>query len=139
MKERSFLDSNILVYTDDSNDLDKQKRALALIKSGGESRNAILSTQVLQEYFSASTRKLKTPVETVQRKIELLSKRLEIYSISTEDISAAIDLHRLHSFSFWDSLIIRMAQKSNCSILYSEDMQNGRQIGCVKIINPFSE
>jgi len=94
---------------------------------------------VLQEYFSASTRKLKTPVETVQRKIELLSKRLEIYSISTEDISAAIDLHRLHSFSFWDSLIIRMAQKSNCSILYSEDMQNGRQIGCVKIINPFSE
>jgi len=139
MKERSFLDSNILVYTDDSNDLDKQKRALALIKSGGESRNAILSTQVLQEYFAASTRKLKTPVETVQRKIELLSKRLEIYSISTEDISAAIDLHRLHSFSFWDSLIIRMAQKSNCSILYSEDMQNGRQIGCVKIINPFSE
>ena len=139
MKERSFLDSNILVYTDDSNDLDKQKRALALIKSGGESRNAILSTQVLQEYFSASTRKLKTPVDTAQRKIELLSKRLEIYSISTEDISAAIDLHRLHSFSFWDSLIVRMAQKSNCSILYSEDMQNGRQIGCVKIVNPFSE
>lgn len=137
MKERSFLNSNILVYTDDSSEPEKQGIALALIKSGGESANAVLSTQVLQEYFSATTRKLKTPIETAQRKIELLSNRIEVYSIIAEDISAAIDLHRLHSFSFWDSLIIRMAQKSSCSVLYSEDMQDGRKIGGVRIKNPF--
>ena len=97
----------------------------------------MLSTQVLQEYFAASTRKLGVSPETAQRKIELLA-HLDIVSIEHSDnIVQAIDLHRLHSFSFRDSLIIRMAQKTRCTILYSEDMQHGQQIGGVRVTNPF--
>ena len=136
MKERSFIDSNILIYSDDADEPEKQKVALDLLKSGWNNGNAVLSTQVLQEYFSASTRKLKLPAEHAQRKIELLS-HLEIASIEHQDIVRAIELHRLHSFSFWDSLIVRMAQKTACAILYSEDMQDGRKIDGVQIVNPF--
>lgn len=96
----------------------------------------MLSTQVLQEYFSAATRKLNVAVDQAQRKIELL-EHLEIASIQHQDIVRAIEIHRLHSFSFWDALIVRMAQKTACAILYSEDMQDGRKIDGVKIINPF--
>lgn len=137
MKERSFFDTNILLYTDDSKAPEKQAQAMALIRDGWKSGNAIISTQVLQEYFAAATRKLGVPVETARRKIELLGNQVNIFSIAHEDIIQAIDLHRLHSFSFWDSLIVRMAQKSACTILYSEDMQNGRMIGNVRIVNPF--
>ena len=136
MKERSFIDTNILIYSDDADELEKQKVALELLKSGWQNGNAVLSTQVLQEYFSASTRKLKIPAEKAQRKIELLS-HLEIASIEHQDIVRAIELHRLHSFSFWDALIVRMAQKTACAILYSEDMQDGRKIDGVQIVNPF--
>lgn len=137
MKERSFFDSNILIYCDDSAFPEKQAVATQLLDDGWNSGNIVLSTQVLQEYFVASTRKLGVSAETAQRKIELLA-HLDIISIEHIDIVQAIDMHRLHGFSFWDSLIIRMAQKTNCSVLYSEDMQNGQKIGNVTIINPFN-
>ena len=60
--------------------------------------------------------------------IELLT-HLDIASIEHRDIVQAINIHRLHLFSFWDSLIIRMAQKISCRILYFEDTQHGQQIG----------
>jgi len=136
MKERSFFDTNILLYTDDKHNPAKQAKALALLQSGWTSGNLVLSTQVLQEYFAASTRKLGVPIEAARRKIELLNQQANIFSIAPDDIVHAIDIHRLHSFSFWDSLIVRMAQKTACTVLYSEDMQDGRVIGSVKIVNP---
>ena len=137
MKERSFFDSNILIYTDDNKDKNKQEQAIDLLKSGWQDKTGVLSTQILQEYFSATTRKLGVPAQTAQRKISLLSGRMDVFSIEADDIIQAIDIHRLHSFSFWDSLIVRMAQKSACTILYSEDMQHERLINNVRIINPF--
>ncbi len=136
MKERRFIDSNILIYTDDAAFPEKQEIAMALLEEGWNTGNTILSTQVLQEYFSAVTRKLGVSAETAQRKIELLAC-LDIVSIQHEDILRAIEIHRLYKFSFWDSLIIRMAQKTSCIILYSEDMQHGQKIGDVRIVNPF--
>ena len=138
MKERSFLDTNVLIYTDDAAYPEKQAVAIELLESGGNSGNAVLSTQVLQEYFSAVTRKLGVSAETARRKIELLG-RLDTVSITPDDILQAIDLHRLHHFSFWDALIVRMAQISSCRVLYSEDMQHGRRIGELMVVNPFAK
>ena len=138
MKERSFFDSNILIYTDDRAFPEKQTIAIQLLEDSWNSGNIVLSTQVLQEYFVASTRKLGVSPETAQRKIELLTN-LDIVSIEYSDIIKAIEIHRLHNFSFWDSLIIRMAQKTYCTILYSEDMQHGQKIGDVRVTNPFSK
>lgn len=136
MKERSFVDTNILIYIDDNAFPKKQSIAIQLLEDGWNSGNIVLSTQVLQEYFVASTRKLGISPETTQRKIELLA-HLEIVNIEHSDIVQAIDIHRLHKFSFWDSLIIRIAQKTHCTLLYSEDMQHGKQIGDLKVANPF--
>lgn len=126
-----------MLYTDDKRDPVKQAKALALLQSGWASSNLVLSTQVLQEYFAASTRKLGVSAQAAQRKIELLSQQLSVFSIAPEDIIQAIDIHRLHSFSFWDALIVRMAQKTACTVLFSEDMQHGQVLGNVKIVNPF--
>lgn len=139
MKERSFIDTNILIYSDDAAFPEKQQQATDLLLTGARTNNLILSTQVLQEYFSASTRKLGISTEIAQRKISLLNQRAEVFSIEPDDIVLAIDLHRLHSFSFWDSLIIRMAQKTACTVLYSEDLQHERKLGNLTIINPFMQ
>ena len=56
---------------------------------------------------------------------------------SLPDILAAIDLHRLHKLSFWDALVVRAAQQAGCTVLYSEDMQNARQVDGLRIVNPF--
>ncbi len=136
MRGRSFFDTNILLYRDDADAPDKQQLAVELLDSHWQANQAVISTQVLQEYFSAATRKLGVPVETARRKVQLYGG-LGIISITHDDILGAIDLHRLHAFSFWDSLIVRMADKSGCQVLYSEDMQHGQKVGAVTIINPF--
>jgi predicted nucleic acid-binding protein len=99
-------------------------------------RTGVISTQVLQEYFVTATKKLKVSDDVARRKTELLG-RLELVRIGFEDILAAIDLRRAHQISFWDALILRAALRSGCSILFSEDLQAGRKIDGLEIVNPF--
>ena len=136
MNERSFIDSNVLAYTDDAGATAKRKIALDLFSRHRRAGTGVVSTQVLQEYFVVATRKLGVDVATVRRKLELFA-RLSLVEISLPDILAAIDLHRLHTISFWDGLIVRAAQVSGCELLYSEHLQHGRRFGSVEIRNPF--
>ena len=136
MSVRSFLDTNVLIYTDDQDEPRKQKAALALIERYRKENNAVISTQVLQEYFAAVTRKLSVPAPIARRKLEIFA-HLAVVRIEVPDILAAIDLHRLHSISFWDALIIRAAQEAGCSVLFTEDLQDGWRIDGLEVSNPF--
>ena len=68
--------------------------------------------------------------------MELLA-RMDLVVVNLEMILGAVDLHRLHGFSFWDSLILEAASVSGCSTLLTEDLQHGRVIEGVRIENPF--
>jgi predicted nucleic acid-binding protein len=137
MNGRSFLDSNILVYTDDHGNAAKQRAALDLIERCKERDLGVVSIQVLQEYFTIATRKLGVDRAIARRKVELFAQ-LHLVATGLDDILAAIDLHRLHEFSFWDALIVRSALRSGCRILYSEDFQHGRRVDGLQILNPFA-
>jgi predicted nucleic acid-binding protein len=136
MSVRSFLDTNVLVYTDDDDAPKKKRRALELYADCRSERSGVVSTQVLQEYFVTVTKKLRVDTVTARRKTQLFG-RLHLVSIELEDILGAVDLHRLHSLSFWDALIVRAALVSGCTRLYSEDMQDGFSINGLQIENPF--
>jgi len=133
---RSFLDTNVLVYSDDPRDLVKQTKALDLIKDHLRRRTGVVSLQVLQEYFVSVTGKLKLDAELAKRRVEVFA-RFQVAEPTVSDILAAIDLHRLHGFSYWDALVIRCASQSGCSVLLTEDLQNGRVVDGVEIVNPF--
>ena len=136
MPGRNFLDTNVLVYTDDLGEPQKRETALALVERCMQKSCGVVSSQVLQEYFVTIRRKLGVSAEIARRKVELAA-RFDVVLIGIEDILAAIDLHRLHSFSFWDALVIRSAARAGCSILYSEDLQHGQRIDGLEIVNPF--
>jgi predicted nucleic acid-binding protein len=136
MSVRSFLDTNILLYTDSSHAPAKRERALELLGEERRARTGVVSLQVLQEYFVAATRKLGVDVDVARRKVELFANH-HLVILDVEDVLAAIDLHRLHQVSFWDALILRAAKAGGCSVLYSEDLQHGRTIDGVRILNPF--
>jgi predicted nucleic acid-binding protein len=133
---RSFFDTNVLIYADDKAAPAKQRRAIELLAQHRRARTGVLSLQVLQEYFVTVTRKLRVDVVIARRKVELLAE-FDVAAPEISDILAAIDLHRLHGFSFWDALVVRAAKQAGCGILYSEDMQGEREIEGVRIVNPF--
>jgi predicted nucleic acid-binding protein len=136
MIARSFFDTNILVYADDSADPIKQELAAELIAAHRRERSGVVSLQVLQKYFVAATRKLGVDPQTARRKVELLAEFV-VVTPDVADILAAIDLHRLHQFSFWDALILRSAKLGGCAVLFSEDFQDERRIEGLRIVNPF--
>ena len=136
MSARSFFDTNVLVYADDRAAPAKQRRAIALIVEHRRAATGVVSMQVLQEYFVTVTRKLNVDPRIARRKVELLAE-FDVAAPEVADILAAIDLHRLHGFSFWDALIVRAAKQAGCRMVFSENMQDAREVDGVLIVNPF--
>jgi len=136
MPARSFFDTNVLIYADDKATPAKQRRALELLAAHRRAKTGVVSMQVLQEYFVTATRKLGVDATIARRKVELLAE-FDVAVPDIADVLAAIDLHRLHAYSFWDALVIRSAGQSGCRVLFSEDMQAGREIDGLQIVNPF--
>jgi len=137
MSVRSFFDTNILLYSDDASSERKRKAALEVIAEHRRRRTAVISIQVLQEYFAGLTKKFGVDALTARRKVELASD-LDVVVLQQADVLAAVDLHRLHQLSIWDALIIRAAKQAGCRVLLSEDLQTGRDFDGVRIVNPFA-
>jgi predicted nucleic acid-binding protein len=138
MSDRVFVDTNILLYADDANKREKTKtmRARAVLGELVRERRAVISTQVLQEYFTNAVRKLGLSTARARLRVETFA-RLDVIIIRPELILGAIDLHRLHELSFWDALVIKSASAAGCARVLTEDMNDGQVIDGVKIENPF--
>lgn len=134
---RAFFDTNVLVYIDDASVPAKQQRASSLFEEHFVHGTAVLSLQVLQEYFVTVTRKLSVAPELAQRKVEILSAA-DVVRFEVEDIIAAIELHRLTGISFWDALIVHAARSAGVAVLYSEDFRHNSIMAGIRIINPFA-
>jgi predicted nucleic acid-binding protein len=133
-----FVDTNVLVYADDARDPAKQATARGVLRRLFADRSGKLSVQVLQEFFAAATGKLGLEAVQARRRIEIFSQ-LDVVRLDAEDVLAAIDLHRLHTLSIWDALIVRAAVNAGCRTLLTEDLQHGRRFEGLQVIDPFRD
>jgi predicted nucleic acid-binding protein len=131
-----FVDTNIFVYAFDATAGDKRRVAIELITRLWLDRAGCVSLQVLQEFYVTATRKLLLSPEQALSQVSRLG-RWRVHRPSVEDVMEAIELHRRHSVAFWDGLILRSAQASRCSILWSEDLSSGQRWGSLEVRNPF--
>lgn len=136
MAERSFIDTNILVYAEASDLPAKQRAALDLLKRLYEEASGVLSTQVLQEYCNVAIRKLRMPALQIRARLDFY-EQFEIVQVTPLIVRAGLDLHQTRSLGFYDALIVASAQTAGCNVLYSEDLNTGEKMGPVRIANPF--
>lgn len=128
-----FFDTNILVYAQQAGV--KGERARALFANGGK-----LSVQVLNEFAAVSRRKQSKNWQEIAEAISDVLAVVDWPLALTVDINtAARALAEAHRFPFYDALIVASAIEAGCDTLYSEDMQHGRTIGSLAIVNPFRE
>lgn len=132
---RSLVDTNILVYCYDGDEPAKRARALALLAD--DATELVVSTQVLQEFYVAVTRKLARPLsaEDAERALQALAT-LPTVPADRELVLAAVALSHRHRLSLWDALIIRAAADGGCDTLLTEDLQDGATFDGVRIRNP---
>jgi len=131
-----FFDTNVLAYAQDLDAPHKRERSRQLIAEVAAAGTGVISTQVLQEYYVAATRKLGVAplaAKSVVRSLHMF----EVVQLSPDLIEQAIDRSVLSQLSFWDALIIAAAVASACTAIYSEDLNAGQLIDGVKVVNPF--
>ena len=137
MATRSFIDTNVLVYAEASDEPLKQRAALALLKGLYEEGLGVLSTQVLQEYCNVALNKLKLPAQHVRSQLDLY-EQFEVVQVTPSIIHAGLDIHQTRSVSFFDAIVLASAHAAGCDVIWTEDMNAGEVINGVSIANPFS-
>src|SRR5215210_3696430 len=141
MSAESFIDTNLFIYQLVASDERKSATADRIIRKGIESRNACISFQVVQECLNTVLRKAEIPLSTDETKQYLDNVLAPLYRVpaSLSLYRRALDLQARYRYGFYDSLIIASALDAGCSILYSEDLQDGQRIEGLTIQNPFVE
>lgn len=133
---RYFFDTNVLVYAVDAANPEKRYKALDLIDQHARAGDVVISTQVLQEFYVAATRRLGIEPFTARQHVRDF-QLFDLVQITKELVEKGIDQSILTQLSFWDGLILAAAQTARCAVLYSEDMNDGQSMGGVTVLNPF--
>jgi predicted nucleic acid-binding protein len=138
MKDKVFLDTNIIVYAHDRSSGDKHTVSRDIMDYLWESRKGVISVQVLQEFYVCVTKKIIKPL--LLKNARIILEYLSSWTVVVNDkyiTLKAIDLQEKFGFSFWDSLVIQAAIQSQAGILLSEDLPDGQVVKDLKILNPF--
>ena len=137
VRGRFSFDANILVYAVDSNAGERQLHAGELVGRAAQS-DCVLTMQALAEFFHATTRKNLLPPARAKAFVRGWSGVFKVVSADPETLADAMDAVEEHRFSFWDAMLWATVRQSGCSVLLSEDMQDGRRLGGIEIIDPFA-
>jgi predicted nucleic acid-binding protein len=135
MPDRVFLDTNIFIYAQDAGSPNKQRKSREIIAQLSDSGDGVISTQVMQEFFVATTRKLSVEPLVAKGVLKTFSV-FEVVLVSATLIHEAIDCSILNQLPFWDSLILAAAASAGCSTVFSEDLASGQTILGVRVQNP---
>ncbi len=130
-----FLDSNIWLYAAmRGGDPVKQRKAMTAIRAD----HLAVSIQVVNEVCLNLVRKAGYDGPQLLRVIAAFYRRAVIVPSTRQTITKAVELRSRYSLSFWDSQIVACALLAGCTVLESEDMQDGLVIdGALTIRNPF--
>lgn len=140
MKDKVFLDTNIIVYAHDRSSGEKHAVAREIMDYLWESRKGVISVQVLQEFFVCVTKKIVKPLHL--KNARTILEYLLNWDVVVNDkyiTLKAIDLQEKYQFSFWDSLVIQAAIQGKARILFSEDLADGQVVKDLKILTPFNK
>lgn len=135
---RFFVDTNVFVYAADESPEEQHKHEVASALLATDPDDLVISTQVLQEFYVAVTRKLRIPLpeERAASAVRGMAK-LEVVQVDVSLVLTAVDTSRVVRISLWDALMIEAARQAGCRRILTEDLSHGQMIRDVIVENPF--
>ncbi len=133
-----FVDTNVLVYSRDASEPEKQEQAIAWMKHLWDIGAGRLSVQVLQEFYVTVTEKLEPGLDanSARSDVRFLMTWRPV-PVDTRIIEGAWTIQDRYRLSWWDALIVSAAQVTDCRYLLTEDLQEAQKFGGVEVISPF--
>ena len=128
----AFIDTNVLIYAQGAGP--KSDTARRVILAGG-----VISVQVVNEFAAVLRRKFRLEWDLIADAVADAREALgPVRPIDVDIHLRAVDLARSHGFGFYDSLIVASALAAGCDTLLTEDLEAGRRIAGLTIVNPFA-
>lgn len=137
MNDKTFVDSNILIYAHDIDAGAKRQRAAAVLESLWESNLGVLSPQVLQEFYVNVTRKIARPLPRKSARAVVDAYAIWCMDATPGELTTAFRIEDEARIGFWDALIVASAIKAGAKRILSEDLSAGQHMAGVRIENPF--
>jgi predicted nucleic acid-binding protein len=138
MSDRTFVDTNVLIYAHDVDAKAKHEAAKKVLHALWSERTGVLSMQVLQEFYVNVTRKIPHPLSKESARLVVTTYTTWCIDTTPAEIASAFRIEDQSRMGFWDALILASAIKSGAHRILSEDMHAGQTISGVRIENPFA-
>ena len=138
MSDRTFVDTNILIYAHDADAKSKHEVAKSVLGELWSQRMGVLSMQVLEEFYVNVTRKIASPLPKDVARMVVNSYAIWCIEITPAEISSAFRIEDESRIGFWDALIVASAVKCGAGRIFSEDLNAGQTIAGIRIENPFA-
>ena len=133
-----FLDTNVLLYGVDDQDLVKRDRARAWIAACWTRRCGRISAQVLNDFYVNARRKFPSAVSAGDARAEVRSyQHWQPWTIDQPTVEIAWAVESRYGLHYWDALMVAAAQQQGCEVLLTEDLQHGQIIDGLRVQNPF--
>lgn len=138
MSAKIFVDTNVIIYSRDATEPNKQLQAIAWMKYLWEHRSGRLSFQVLQEFYVTAVFKLDPGMDPESARKDVRSLvTWQPLPVESHVVEGAWVIQDRYNLSWWDALIVSSAQMIGCPYLLTEDLQENQKLGDVQVINPF--
>jgi predicted nucleic acid-binding protein len=138
MNDKTFVDTNVLVYAHDVDAGPKQAIAASLLRDLWNAGLGVLSMQVLQEFYVNVTKKIAAPLSKDMARQVVNTYAAWCVETTPTEIAAAFRIEDESRLGFWDSLIMAAAAKAGALRILSEDLNPQQKIAGVRVENPFT-
>ena len=137
MSDKTFIDTNVLIYAHDIDANAKHKIAKEVLQELWSERTGVLSAQVLQEFYVNVTRKIPSPLSKDLARLVVSSYAIWCLETTPTEILAAFRIEDESRIGFWDALIVSSAAKLGATRILSEDLNARQRIAGILVVNPF--
>jgi len=136
MSDLCFFDTNVLLYMYDGSNEVKRRASIDLFRRAIDANTFTISTQVVQEFYVAATRKLRLDRSTAHTIIATLCE-MRVVTMQPKHLLFAVELEDRYGTSYWDAMILAAANLVGARVVYTEDLNHGQTYAGVEVRNPF--
>ena len=133
---RVALDSNVLIYAELEPESAKGKRAAELILLAA--RDGVIPVQVFGEYLRFVQRRVPAMFEEAVKQATVYQAAFLTPPTTGAVIAKASEMARDHGLQLWDCVVCVAALDAGARVLLTEDMQDGRSLNGLRLLNPFA-
>ncbi len=138
VSSRFTFDTNILIYSVDRSGGNRHDIAVDLVEKAAD-KDCYLTVQVLGEFYHAVTRKNHAKPDQAIAFTRIWQQIFPVAAANQDTFNDAVEYVCDHNISFWDAMLWVTAKQTGCGYIISEDMQHGRRLGGVEVLNPFAK